>query len=496
MIDPLGLLTGLVIEDGRAWGDAAADLQLTDAAAVLAGDQSWHAISRARGWSKTTDLAGIALAAAVAAPDNSKLYWAAADLDQAKLGLDSIRAFRDRTPALQGAIEIRARSVLVPATETVIEFLPADAPGSWGLRPYLIVCDELAQWPETPSAVQLWEALTSAVHKVKDARLVVITTAGSPSHWAAKVFENAREDDAWRVSETSGPPPWSDPEKLAAQRRLLPEPAYLRLFENVWTEMAGAFLSAEMIEGCFSLDPPTETQTRGNHFAGLDVGLVNDRTGFVIGHREGDEVHLDLVKSWQGSKRKPVRLDDVQEYVYEAWRTYRFRLKCDPWQAVSLIQALRHKGVRVDQHNFSQGSKAKLAQTLLQSVSDGTLHLFDAEGLRDELLGLRLREMTNGQVTFDHRRGKHDDMATALALMTLAAVERSEGRVEIGPGIWGPQSVESARYWERRREAEADPRRRHGAPGHRQWSMQHVCRECRDEWEARFIPDPKETHSG
>lgn len=486
MSDAFDILTALTIEDGRTWGEAAAPVQLADAAAILTGEVPYHAISRARGFSKTTDLAGIALAAALTAPRGARLYWAAADLDQGKLALDSIIGFRDRTDALRSQLEIQARGVVIPTTGTRIEILPADAPGSWGLRPYLIVCDELAQWPETDSARRLWEALTSSMLKVHGARLAIITTAGSPSHWAAKVFESAATDPLWRVSETPGAAPWTDPAMLAEQRRRLPEAIYAQLFENAWTLAEGAFFDQERMEACFSLDGPAEHPATASHFAGLDIGLVNDATAFTVGHRVGDQVHLDLVKAWRGTKRRPVQLDEVEEFVIEAWQRYRFRLSADPFQAVGLMQRLRAKGLRASDYNFSQGSKAKLATTLLQAVNDGSLHLFDAEGLRDELLNLRVRQMSSGAWTFDHTRKGHDDLATALALMTLAAVKTGTGQIQARSNpIWN--STDVADTWFDRTGVTHD-----SSPRHRRWSQTNFCADCAREWREQLIADGRE----
>lgn len=59
---PRDVLATLRIEDGRLWIDAAADFQLADALAVLEGERPYHYLTRARGASKTTDLAAVALA--------------------------------------------------------------------------------------------------------------------------------------------------------------------------------------------------------------------------------------------------------------------------------------------------------------------------------------------------------------------------------------------------------------------------------------------------
>src|SRR4051812_40107525 len=150
-------------EDGRCWGDSAEQVQIDDARAVLDGPVPYNWLGRSRGYSKTSDLGGMTLAAMHAAlPDGAKLYGAAADHDQAKLLIDAIRGYARRTPGLGDAVKIEASKVTATRTGSVLEALSADAASTWGLLPDWIVVDELCQWPSTPSARTLWDALLTA----------------------------------------------------------------------------------------------------------------------------------------------------------------------------------------------------------------------------------------------------------------------------------------------------------------------------------------------
>lgn len=196
MIEPLGLLATLVLADGRRWGEVAHRNQWDDARAVLDPTASpYHYLTRARGWSKTTDLAAVAIVAMLAQlPPGSRLYALAADRDQGALLLDSVRGFVGRTPLLAGALRVEAYRVVAVARGTTLEVLAADASGAYGLRPDFLVIDELAQWPETPGARRLWEATSTAMAKVPGARMVVLTSAGDPGHWSYDILEHAKAD--------------------------------------------------------------------------------------------------------------------------------------------------------------------------------------------------------------------------------------------------------------------------------------------------------------
>ena len=426
---PRDVLGVLRLEDGRRWLEAAGDFQREDALAVLESPTPYHFLTRARGSSKTTDQGANALSVLLTAEERLRCYYLAADADQAALAVDCIGGFVARTPTLAERVDVQSRRVVVPESGASLVVLPADAPGAWGLTPHWVFVDELANWSDGASARRLWEAASSAVAKRADARLVVLTTAGSPDHFAFKVLEHARSSSLWRVSERVGPPPWMDPDRIAEQRQRLPQAVFEQLFLNRWTAAEGSFLDPGLIAAAFVLDGPAlERDPRaGGYVAGLDLGVRHDRTVFAIGHRADDQVVLDRMQTWKGSRLRPVDFGEVEDFIVQAHKRFRFHLSADPWQGLDLMQRLRARGVRADEFTFTAASKQRLAGALLSTINSGNLLLYDAEGLRDELTGLRLVQTTAGAWAFDHKSGGHDDRAVALALMTVAALERAGG---------------------------------------------------------------------
>lgn len=430
MTAALDILSALRLADGRRWIDAAYDFQLEDARQVLAGEQPYHYLTRARGSSKTTDLAGAALSLLLDSPEADRLHWLAADRDQGGLAIDAIAGFSARTPGLSEQVDVQSRRVVVPATGSTLEVLAADAPGAWGLLSRAIFVDELANWTDGPAARRLWEAASSAAAKRDDARLAVLTTASTPDHFAYGVLEAARKSPLWRVSERYGPSPWMSDARLAEQRARLPEAVYLQLFENQWTMAEGAFLDPAVIEQAFSLDAPALLAAdRRQYVAGLDLGSRHDRTVFAVGHLEGGVVLLDRLEVWEGSRKHPVEFVAVEQFVVDAYERFRFRLRFDPWQGLDLAQRLRAHGIRAEEFNFSQGSKQRLASTLLSLMNTGRLRLYEAPGLREELLALRLAQARSGLWSFDHNAGGHDDRAVAIGLMAVGLLDRPPATV-------------------------------------------------------------------
>jgi hypothetical protein len=217
--DPMSLLSALVLDSGRCWGEVATPWQRADARALLTLDLDaepppprLHFLTRPRGGSKTVDAAACATSALITqAPPGSTSHAFARDRDQAGLLVGAVAGLVGRT-GLGPLVDIGSWSVTVRASGARLVVESADAASAYGHLPFLVVADELAQWGTTREPRALWEALVSGLPKRRDSRLAVLTTAGDPTHWAAKVLDAARTSPRWHVSEVPGPVPWADPE--------------------------------------------------------------------------------------------------------------------------------------------------------------------------------------------------------------------------------------------------------------------------------------------
>jgi len=424
----LDLLNGLVLEDGRRWGEVAAPFQVDDATAVLdvAGSTRLHFLTRPRGASKTTDLAGVALVAMLEQlPSGSLAIAVAADRDQARLLLAELAGFIRRTPGLSALFTVETWSITVNASGARLVAIAADGPSAFGLRPHLTIADEIAQWPSTPGARQVWEAIISAVPKVATGRLVLLTTAGAPEHWSYRVREQARTSARWRLHEVPGPCPWVSAADLEEQRALLTDSQYARLHLNRWTAGEDRLTTMDAIRECVTLDGPLDPVAGRRYVIALDVGLVKDRTAATVAHLEArgtdpagpQRVVMDRMAVWQGSRAQPVVLDEVEAWLALTSEEYnRAPLVYDPHQAAHLTQRLQARGLRTIAFNFTAQSVGRLAQRLYGLFRDRALALPDDAELLVELASIRLRETSPGVFRIDHDADKNDDRAISLAM--------------------------------------------------------------------------------
>jgi len=436
--DAVKVLRGLVADEtGRRWGDRAADWQVEDAEAILSTDPAaprLHFLTRPRGGSKTSDSAGVALAAMLTQlGPRSRCYAAAADEAQACRLIDAGHGLALRTPGLAPALLLDRSVITVKRTGTTLEALPADRAGTYGLLPALVIVDELANWASTGGPKEFWVALLSAMVKVPGSRLVVLTSAGDPAHWSARVREVAAESPRWRLAETPGPLPWVREEALEEQRRLLLPSQYARLHLNVWSSPEDRLTTRDDLVACAVLDGPQDPEPGRGYVIGVDLGFRADATVAAVAHLEPwpsprwtprgqpertvGRVALDRMELWQGSAMRTVQLDEVERWLLAAAATYnRAEIVIDPFQAIGLAQRLRARGLTVQEFTFSQTSTGHLASVLYRQIADRALMIpYDPE-LLDELAHVRLRETSPGVMRMDHDAGRHDDRAVALAL--------------------------------------------------------------------------------
>jgi hypothetical protein len=447
-LDPLSLLSALVLDSGQLWGEMATEWQRTDARALLTDPATdaprLHFHTRPRGGSKTVDAGACALVSLITqAPPGSTSHAYARDKDQAGLLTAAVAGLVGRT-GLSGLVDIGSWAVTVRATGARLVVESADAASAYGHLPYLIVADELAQWPTTRGARALWEALVSGLPKRRDSRLAVLTTAGDPAHWSAKVLAAARTSPRWHVSEIPGPVPWADPGDLAEQARLLLPSAYARLHLNVWTAAEDRLVSPEDLAGCVTLDGPQPPNPRHRYVIGLDLGLKNDRTVLAVCHAEHAAaayasesrrgaamdlpmIVLDRLHVLTGTPVNPVQLATVEALAYQAATDYHASIRGRPsgWHSGSAV------GLPVTEWAFSSTSVGRLAMTLHQLFREHRLALPDDAALLEELATVRLRASQPGVYRLDHDASGHDDQAVALGLAALALTERTEGRGSI-----------------------------------------------------------------
>jgi len=434
----------LRLEDGRCWGEQAVDEQKADAEAIIGGGVGPHRhfCTRPRGGSKTTDLAGVALSwLAVDAPLRARGYVVASNGEQAGILIDAAASLVARTPEIDGLLTVENEKIVAP-NGAWIRILNLSDSGAWGLRDaHLLILDEFAQWPETRGAKRVYTAVRTTVQKTPGCRLVILTSAGEPSHWSHEIYRSAQDDDTWRVSEMPGPVPWQDPKEIDALRRELRPSEFDRLVLNVWSEDEDRAISPEDYDIAARKPVATSVAPVGLTGGGwtlrypragvkyvitVDIGTKNDATVMVVAHSEpvdpaiprgAQKAVVDHLERWRGSRKRPVQLADVEEWLAaQAPRWNRAEVHADPDQFVGSLQNLNRRRVKAHEFTFSATSVGQVATALVQAFRNRQVEIPDNAALKEELLRVRLRETAPGVTRLDHDKNGHDDQAVTIGM--------------------------------------------------------------------------------
>lgn len=439
-------------------------------------DGCW--LERARGHSKTTDIAIQVSYLLLSSPSAIRGVGAAASKDQAKILRNSIERLKRLNPELFSALEILNFRVRNVVTGSELEIISADASTSFGLQVDFIVADEVTHW-EGDQGERLWGSLFSAAAKNSRCLLLVISNAGELGSWQHQIREAIRLEASWHFNSLDGPQAsWLDQSRLDQQRRLLPEILYLRYWENRWTGASEAAFTSEQIENARTRASGVIVRrgVRGWAFFGaLDLGIRQDFSAFAIvskhvGWRTWDEKPVpltrlqkslidigeieppepELIESgeegtgklrlvsltlWRPGNGLHVDVENVERAIITAHAEFNLNaIWADPSQAEYLGQRLRKQGVPVESRDQTLPALHEQCLATLDAFREGMVELPEISELPSIIADLEKAEIqarqTKVRLVSPRISGEgHGDCLTAFSLALSAARFSPSGRM-------------------------------------------------------------------
>lgn len=399
-----------------------------------------------------------------------RIVVAASDGDQARLDLERCRRYVLLFPALFPHVAVQENRVVRydddgnVIAECVV--LAADAPGSLGELPSLIILEELAAWADTKKAVDFKDSLVGAAAKGTSENpipLWVLTNAGSgkKGNWRWEIREQFRLDaarDPDRVHFWSAPDwvaPWSLSEMERLQGRMTKR-GRARFCHNRWLDTdESPFFEDGQREAVFSRAFGREVPGIVATALGCDYGLTKDAAAVsVVGITRDRAYYLLFCEAWAGTPEDPVKYDAVEPVLLACATRFRIESSAiDDWQMANTIQrhgtALRVRNGKG--YKFSPALKREIAAALGQPVRNGAFFANRGAGRRthrgrgpngmDEVYDLEREmieavEQTSGTgAVLEHPDGGYNDVLTSigLALRELAEVSLLPAMVADAP---------------------------------------------------------------
>lgn len=431
-------------------------------------------LERARGHSKTTDLAVQALFALFSA---NRLIWGyviSGSKDQANLLYLQMKRIGELNPWILDEIDIGEELVINHRTGSFIKILSSNAETSIGQTPDFLILDELSHWKKE----SLFNNVYSSAAKLDHCVVSIITNAvdDKPFGWHWRVREACRTDNdpeglRWHFrSLPAMSASWISRRQMNDQRTKLTPAAFLRFWMNKAIGKEKYAIPPDQIEAAVQLPGPYEGGPRHNYttlVGGLDLGISHDHAAFVvIGCRYLESMkpiaELLLCHSWRPKDYETGRipLRDVQAYILRACKRLGIGgnfggIVYDPSQAELMAENLRAKQtwteafqeiqggqIRCEKGGFSAQECTIIATALLDVFANKKLLLYRDEDMIGDLGRLTIKDDgMRRKLTAVSDEAGHADRASALGLAmswvtgTLAEMEREAESKRFAAGL-------------------------------------------------------------
>ena len=393
-------------------------------------EELWLVIGRRGGKSQIAALTAIYEAAfrdytdLLAPGEVATVMVLAADKKQARTVFRYISGLVDQNSMLRNMVTKEDREAIYLSNKAAIEVHTASFRAVRGYSVACCIADEAAYWRSEDSANPDFEILNAVrpAMATLDGKLLALS---SPYAKRGELWEQYR-----RYYGQAGP-------VLVAQadsrtmNPTLPQRVVDRAFERdpdsaraeylakFRTDLE-SFLTREVVDSAIRADPvEIPFDRRHRYFAFVDpAGGGQDEFTCAIGHSEGNQVIVDLVRA-----RKGVPANIVAEYA-EILKAYGVREATSDKYAGSWPSDEFHRhGIKIE---HSPKPKSDLYLDALAALNSGRAELPPDEKLKSQLLSLERKTSRAGKDSVDHPPGGSDDRANAVA--GIVAQPRSQVR--------------------------------------------------------------------
>ena len=210
------------------------------------------------------------------------------------------------------------------------------------------------------------------------------------------------------------------------------------------------FFPPEFVKKCFYSHQFQSHEDAPNHwgkpgttyFAHLDPAISSHNYALAVVHKHHfvNQVTrkidfwlvLDHLKVWKPKDGKPIKIDEVDEYVIDLRRRFHMALvSYDQWNSQSSIEKMRKNGIPAMCTRFNKHYKIQIYDELEQLVANEKLKLPYVKLLHDEMMNLQRKYMAQGYRIYPKTEGecKTDDTCDALAAACFNALKTEVARL-------------------------------------------------------------------
>ena len=377
--------------------------------------------------------------------------YIAQDLATAKANMGHIALMANKSKALEAQIKTTARDKIEFKNGiTVLPEPPAIKTGRGFAMP-IVIGDELGFWYRTSEAAnpdyEVQRAVSYAQLQFPRAKQLLISTPYTEEgllwdYWRAgtggyrlPLEDRAEYEDTLVLQASTGAMenPRVTKKKLARLQAEDPE-AFVR-------ESLARFVSA--ISGFIPPDLVTQATQKGikerskllneqgalqpNYIGVMDPAFRHDSFAFAIFHMDGNgTIVQDVLRTWTPDKKLKITLDPsiiIAEIASEVKKWSLSYVVSDQYQLEALQQLAQQHQFSIIGHDFTGKSKAKMYGSLIQLLRTNKIKLLDHVVIYQQLTQLQKKLNAMGGVAISAPNGKHDDVASVVALGATVALQ-------------------------------------------------------------------------
>lgn len=410
--------------------------------------------------------------------------YIAQDLATAKANMIFISLLADQVPILKNQIISASRDKIEFRNGiTVLPEPPAIKTGRGFAMP-VVIGDEVGFWYKTAEAanpdIEVQRAVRHAQSQFKRAKQFLISTpyteegllwlyhrAGTAGHKAPldKKDQFARAL-VLQASTAAMENPRISSKRLKELQMEDPD-AFIRESLARFVSAINSYIPAELVHRATKNNGQErnrhDNEINGllpNYVAAMDPAFRNDDFAFSIFHVDADGVVVqDLLRVWSPDQRGGVRLDpsvilaEIGQIVHE-WNIG--IVYSDQYQLESLQQMAQQFQFSIFGKQFTGSSKAQMYGSLLHLLRTDKIKLLDRPEIVSQLTQLQKKLSAMNTVRIGAPQGKHDDVATVIALgATIALQHRPDIKVvkkeptlfDLGLEVIRRRRLESQEVW-------------------------------------------------
>jgi len=377
---------------------------------------------------KTTTIATKAIHYAYTHPKTTTLIISPS-LRQSMIMFDKILTFTHSNPLLRKSIARKTRTIIQLTNASTIIALLCSEHLLRGYTANLAICDEASFIPETIITEIVYPMLSTT-----NGTAIFLSTPWDKNHFFYKAFLNPQYS-THKVRSAENP---LIPQAfLAEMQQNMTTEAYKREYLAEFTEAATSYFPQELIRQCIEhaqrlgLEPYATLEQqipKGDYYAGLDLGKLQDHSALAVVQREAETLKLVYTHEF------PLQTAYTEVIATTARANTRFHLQKlladQTGIGEPILEELQAQGITAEGATLTQETKAEILTHLKLAMQQQRLAIPYDKRLCQQINDQQYAYAKSGKLSFSHPPNTHDDQLWALALAVYAA------KTQQTPKLW------------------------------------------------------------